>query len=600
MDRRGPIIPGGGCIAALARAWPGASGLGGGGRWRDRAGRGRRNFCPSSHSASTINPTVINPPEKTTLNLTGDTAGPPVLSPDGTSIAFAATGADGKIAIWVRPMNLLEAHVLPGTENAIFPFWSPDSRSLGYFADGKLKTIDLNSGSPQALCDVPLGRGGTWGPGGVILFSPSPQAPLMRVSASGGTPVPITKIDLAQHTSHRWPFFLPDGNHYLYLALHHDPSKAANNTIYYASLDGRENRALFHSQSNAVYANGFLLFARSDQLMAQPFDPAKGTLRDEPRSLAKGVMNDVSTWHMDASSASDGLLTFGSGGNSDLQLVKMDRSGKQISTIADKFTNLQSARISPQGDRVALQIDAGVNDIWVLDLARGVRTRLTFGPISNTSPVWSPDGKWIAYTSNRDGRFGLYRKPSDGSGAEELLFTDDHQSIPTDWSHDGKYLIYSRHTSEGDWQIWTLPVEGERRPQLVLPHGGLAHLSPDGRWLTYMSNESGAIEVYVVAFGGGQGKWQVSASGGLQPRWSKDGKELYYMNSTYNLFVVPVKDAGGALQFGPAQTLVTNWSAPQVFYDVTPDGKKILLDKVSQQVSQSVTVVTNFTTELKK
>ena len=543
--------------------------------------------------------TVINPPEKTTLNLTGDTAGPPVLSPDGTSIAFAATGADGKIAIWVRPMNLLEAHVLPGTENAIFPFWSPDSRSLGYFADGKLKTIDLNSGSPQALCDVPLGRGGTWGPGGVILFSPSPQAPLMRVSASGGTPVPITKIDLAQHTSHRWPFFLPDGNHYLYLALHHDPSKAANNTIYY-SLDGRENRALFHSQSNAVYANGFLLFARSDQLMAQPFDPAKGTLRDEPRSLAKGVMNDVSTWHMDASSASDGLLTFGSGGNSDLQLVWMDRSGKQISTIADKFTNLQSARISPQGDRVALQIDAGVNDIWVLDLARGVRTRLTFGPISNTSPVWSPDGKWIAYTSNRDGRFGLYRKPSDGSGAEELLFTDDHQSIPTDWSHDGKYLIYSRHTSEGDWQVWTLPVEGERKPQLVLPHGGLAHLSPDGRWLTYMSNESGALEVYVVAFGGGQGKWQVSASGGLQPRWSKDGKELYYMNSTYNLFVVPVKDAGGALQFGPAQTLVTNWSAPQVFYDVTPDGKKILLDKVSQQVSQSVTVVTNFTTELKK
>ena len=497
-------------------------------------------------------------------------------------------------------MNLLEAHVLPGTENAIFPFWSPDSRSLGFFADSKLKTIDLNSGSPQALCDVPLGRGGTWGPGGVILFSPSPQAPLMRVSASGGTPVPITKIDLAQHTSHRWPFFLPDGNHYLYLALHHDPSKAANNTIYYASLDGRENRALFHSQSNAVYANGFLLFARSDQLMAQPFDPAKGTLRDEPRSLAKGVMNDVSTWHMDASSASDGLLTFGSGGNSDLQLVWMDRSGKQISTIADKFTNLQSARISPQGDRVALQIDAGVNDIWVLDLARGVRTRLTFGPISNTSPVWSPDGKWIAYTSNRDGRFGLYRKPSDGSGAEELLFTDDHQSIPTDWSHDGKYLIYSRHTSEGDWQVWTLPVEGERKPQLVLPHGGLAHLSPDGRWLTYMSNESGALEVYVVAFGGGQGKWQVSASGGLQPRWSKDGKELYYMNSTYNLFVVPVKDAGGALQFGPAQTLVTNWSAPQVFYDVTPDGKKILLDKVSQQVSQSVTVVTNFTTELKK
>jgi serine/threonine protein kinase/Tol biopolymer transport system component len=554
-----------------------------------------------AQSASAIR-AVINPPEKTTLNLTGDSAGPPVLSPDGASIAFAATGADGKTALWVRLMNSLEAHMLPGTEGAIFPFWSPDSRSLGFFADTKLKTIDLNGGSAQVVSDAQLGRGGAWGPGGVILFSPSPQAPLMRVSASGGTPAPITKVDGAQFTSHRWPFFLPDGKHFLYLAIHHDPSKSANNAIYYASLDGRENRALFSSRSNAVYASGFLLFARGDLLMAQAFDPAKGTLSDEPRSLAKGVMNDFSTWHMDASASGDGLLVFGSGGTADLQLVWMDRGGKQISTIADKFTNLQFARISPQGDRIALQVDAGVNDIWVLDLARGVRTRLTFGPIANTFPVWSPDGTWIAYTSARNGHFDLYRKHSDGSGAEELLLTDEQQkqTIADDWSRDGKYLIYSRPTSGGPWQIWALPLEGERKPWLVIPRGTRGQLSPDGRWLAYTSNESGVAEVYVVAFGGGQGKWQVSANGGLFPQWSKDGKELYYMDPTYNLFAVSVKDAGGALQFGAAQTLVTNWSAPQVFYDVAPDGKKILLDRVSQQVSQSVTVVTNFTAGLKK
>jgi Tol biopolymer transport system component len=544
--------------------------------------------------------TVIDPPAKTTLNLIGDSAGPPVLSPDGASIAFAATGADGKTAIWVRPMNLLDAHVLPGTENAIFPFWSPDSRSLGFFADNKLKTIDLNGGSAQVLADAPFGRGGAWGSGGVILFSPGTQAALMRVSASGGTPVPVTRIETTLHTSHRWPFFLPDGKHFLYLAINHDPSKAANDTVFYGSLDGSENRELLRSQSNPVYGSGYLLFARGDQLMGQPFDPATGRMSEEPQSVAKGVANDISTWHMDASASGDGLLVFASGGTGDWQLLWMDRAGKQLSPVADKLTNLQSARLSPQGDRIALQIDTGLNDLWVLELARGIKTRLTFGPVANSFPVWSPDGKWIAYTSDRNGHSNLTRKPSDGSGAEELLLTDDQIDVASDWSRDGKYLIYSRGMAVGDAGIWALPLEGERKPWQILPRGTFAHLSPDGRWLAYTSDESGGPEVYVVPFRGGQGKWQVSANGGQSPQWSKDGKELYYIDPTFNLFTVPVKDTGGALQFGAAQILVANWTAPNVFYDVSPDGKKILLDRVSQQVSQSVTVVTNFTTGLKK
>jgi Tol biopolymer transport system component len=495
---------------------------------------------------------------------------------------------------------MLEARELRGTDGATFPFWSPDSRSVGFFADGKLKTVDLEGGSTQMICDAPLGRGGAWGADGVMLFSPAPTAPLMRVSASGGTPVAITKLDLGLQTSHRWPFFLPDGKHFLYIALHHDASKAGNNMVYYASLDGRENRPLFRSQTNAVYASGFILFGRGDQIMAQPFNPSTGTASGEPQNVAKGVMNDSSTWHMDASASSDGLLVFGSGASGDLELVWMDRSGK-MSTIADKLPDLQSAVLSPQGDRVALQMNAGQTDIWVLDLTRGVRTRVTFGPVGNVSPLWSPDGKWIAYSSAQNGHFAICRKPSDGSGAEECLLNVEQQPGLHDWSRDGKYLMYSLPVAGGpSRQIFALPLEGDHKPSLLVERGAGGKLSPDGRWLAYQSAESGRLEVYVTPFGGGQGKWQVSANGGQYPRWSKDGKELYYMDLTYNLFAVPVTNAGGALQFGASQKLITNWSAPQVFYDVAPDGKKFLLDRVEQQVSQSVTVVTNFTVGLKK
>jgi serine/threonine protein kinase len=546
--------------------------------------------------------TAINPPEKATLNLTGDEAGPPVLSPDGATLAFSATSPEGKMLLWVRPMNSLEGHALPGTEGVSFPFWSPDGRSLGFFASGKLKTVDVDDGSVQVVCEAQVGRGGSWGPGGVILLSQAPSAPIVRVSSAGGNPVSISTIDTTQHTSHRWPFFLPDGKHYLYLAMHHDPSKAANNTVYYASLDGKENQPLFHSQSNAIYANGFLLFARGDQLLAQPFDPAKGKLSGEPHSVAKGVMNDVSTWHMDASASENGLLVFGSGGNSELQLVWVDRGGKEIGTVAEKLTDLQDARISPQGDRIALQINAGVNDIWVLDLARGVRTRLTFGPVANIGPVWSPDGKWIGYAClSGSYQFSLCRKPSDGSGTEEKLFTDDHQILPSDWSPDGKQLIFERAIEAPKAQAWALPLEGERKPQLVLERGARARLSPDGRWLAYYSGVSGQLEVYVVPFAGGQGKWQVSTAGGMYPEWSKDGRETYYMDLAGNLLAVPVKEIGGALQFGEPQTLVSKWTIlNQPLYDVAPDGKKILLDRVVQQVTQPLTVVTNWMAELKK
>ena len=550
--------------------------------------------------------TVIAPPEGTSFRLTGDLAGPPVLSPDGAYVAFTAAASDGKVVLWVRAMDKLEARALPGTDNVIFPFWSPDSRSLAFFADSKLKTIDLNGGSPLVICDTPQGRGGSWGPDGVILLTAETQAPIIRASANGGTPVAVTKLDRTRHTSHRWPFFLPDGKHFLYVAINHDPSQSENDAVYFASLDGAENRLLFRSRSNAVYASGFVLFARGSQLMAQKFDPAAGKLSGDPQVVANGVANDLSTWHMDASASGPGLLVMGSGGTPDWQLIWVDRTGKRIGTVADKLSNLQFARLSPQGDRVALQIDTGANDIWVLDLVRGIRTRFTFGPVTNDHPVWSPDGKWIAYSSNRNGRFQLYRKPSDGSGAEELLLDDDQVIFPNDWSGDGRTLLYSRGLFLGvGEESWALALDGNRKPLLIVPHGANAfashgRLSPDGRWLAYTSNESGQPEVYVVPFRGGQGKWQVSPNGGHFPLWGRDGKSLYYANINYTIFAVPVKQLNDTLQFGTAQQLVSNTSTPVFFYDVSPDGKKILLNVISQQVNQSITVVTNWAEELKK
>ncbi len=565
-------------------------------------------FYHPAQSAPAIR-AAINPPADAMLALIGDFAGPPVLSPDGASIAFVAN-SDSKHTIWVRPLNAPEAHMLANTDGATFPFWSPDSRYLGFFAEAKLKTIELNGGSPLALCDAPFGRGGTWGPDGTILFSPEAQTPIVRVSASGGTPVPVTKLEAAQ-ASNRWPFFLPDGKHFLYLFV--DARDPASDAVYYASVDGREKSKLFASQSNAIYADGFLLFMRGGQLMAQPFDPAKGTLSGDMQNVASGVMEDASTWHMNASAAGNGLLVFSNGGTGDQQLVWMDRNGKQIATAVKKAANLLFFKLSPQADRIALEIDngTGAHDIWVYDVAREVQTRLTFGPVENDAPIWSPDGKWIVYTafdSNLNLHSKLYRKPSDGSGAPELLLSDDQVAKASDWSRDGRYLFYERGPSGQYPEIWALPLEGERKPRLVVPRsapGSYAdggNLSPDGHWLAYMSGESPVPEVYVVAFQGGQGKWQVSTNGGYGPQWSRDGKELYYFNqTTRSVLAVPVKEINGGLQFGAAQPLASaSMSSSTGFFDVTPDGKKILLNLISQQVSQSVTVITNFTAGLKK
>ena len=548
--------------------------------------------------------TSISPPPNTPFELTGDSAGPPLLSPDGKLIAFTAVGKEGNLEIWVRPINSLDAHPIAGTFDAYFPFWSPDSRSLGFFVPGKLKRVDLNGGSPTDVADAKQGKGGTWGSGGMIVFSPEPSAPLMKVSASGGTAQPLTKLDPAQHTSHRWPAFLPDGKHLLYLAINHDPTKASSDAIYFASLDGRENRLLLHNQFNPVYAAGHLLFAQGDKLLAQTFDPAKGELKGDAQPVASGVIDDPSMWHMDVSATDDGLLLYSSGPIGTMQLVWLDRTGKDAGVVADNLTRV-IARLSPQGDRAALQIDsgAGTTDIFVLDLARGVRTRLTFGPFSSSVPRWTRDGKWIYYSGLRNGRYSVFRKLADGSSPEESVFADDRDVFASDISPDGKTVLLDER-ADSRVSTWALSLAEPRKPPKIIAEGLYASFSPDGRYIVYESDESGQYQVYVVPFGDRKGKWQVSSSSGAIPRWGGDGKELYYVelaNGAFSIVAVPVIEQGDQLRFGSQQTLIGNISvATFPSYNVSPDGKRILLSRLSQQGSQSVTLVTNFTEGLNK
>jgi WD40 repeat protein len=544
----------------------------------------------------------IDPPPANSFRLTGDNAGAPVISPNGAYVAFAATGKDGKFKLWVRALNSVEARALPDTEGAYFPFWSPDSNSIGFFADGKLKSINVLIGSPVVLCDAPDGRGGTWSTNDEILFTPGATSPLLRLKATGGRPEPATKLDGTKHTTHRWPFFLPDSQHFIYFAANHEPSKSTGNMIYFASLDGRENRSLFHNDTNAIFTDGWLLFVTGDSLMARAFNPTKGELKGEPVLLARRAINDPVTWHADVSASDTGMLVYGGTRGGSSQLVWLDSSTYAQSDVAvDGLSEVFLARLSPQGDRIVLQKDHEGHEISVYDL-RDKITSLSLPKLySNDFPMWSPDGKWLAYGSVRDGHFEILRIPSDGNGREEELLRDDKRIFPVDWN--GDRLLFIRGNLGHEFECWTFSLEDHSKHK-VLDEVDDCKVSPDGRWLAFSARENVSnstspdpLKIYVMNLVTGEGKYQASEDSGVGPQWSRDGKELYYLEQANLAFVrMEVRVANGVPRFR-----VLSKSAPNLFEDplfaVSPDKKRILTKRMPDP---TVVVVTSFADALDK
>jgi len=533
------------------------------------------------------------------------------LSPDGHTVAMVAYSTQANnYALWTNEVGGRQTNLLVGTQGASFPFWSPDGRSIGFFAEGKLKKVEVSGGQVQVLCDAPNGRGGTWNWDGVIVFTPDGFGGLFRVSSSGGSPVEMTKPDVSRfETSHRWPVFLPDGKHFLYLGANFI-GQLENNGIFLGSLDSQERRLLVSTSANAAYAEpGYLLYLRDNKtLVAQPFDRRRYVLSGEPHTLSDEVLYFPVVDRAVFSVSSGAVLVTQTGkGASISQLTWFDRSGKPAGTIGVPGTH-SNVRLSPDGRRVAIdQTDPdGRNvDIWILEPDRGATTRLTFDPAYHATPIWSPDGKQILFSVNRKLGFQLQLKNADGSGSEEEVgdFGTLSSINPWDWSRDGKYVLVRKAN-----ELWYLSTpERVANPLLQVKWTVRnAQFSPDGRWMCYASNETGRMEIYVSPFPTGNGKWQVSNAGGEEPRWRQDGKELFYLSAEGKMMAVGVKTGASFEAGSPVALFQTHRrqpvSAQDVFsYDVSGDGQRFLiLSKVDEANPAPLSVLLNWASEMEK
>lgn len=557
---------------------------------------------------------ALAPPGKSSF---GDAA---VLSPDGLHIAFVSVAEAGETSLWVRPLDSVDARQLAGTEGASYPFWSPDSRMIGFFAGGKLKRIDQTGGPTQTLAEASSDpRGGAWGPDGTILYSPNTLSPLLKVPASGGQSVPVTTLDASiGETSHRWPSFLPDGRHYIYFGRGPNREKQG---LYIGSLDSQERKLLINTDVKGMYAPGpnggpgRLLFVRENSLMAQAFDPNRLELSGEPAVVVQGVLNFPTevgpTAYACFSVSNDGDLIYRTGGTQTTQMTWFDRSGKQLDAVSPPGI-YHEPQISPDGKKVLISREEDSSqDIAMVDLTRALVTRLTFDPAPDFSGVWSPDGTRVMYSSQRDGKFSIYQRLASGAAGDELVLASRGGNMYVDdWSRDGKYLIYEGDNGmETKIDIMVLPLTGERDPfpyihtQFTETH---AKLSPDGRWLAYVSDESGRAEVYVQGFPDPGGKWQISVAGGDQPQWSDDGKELYYMAVDRNLMSVTISSANGFEAGRPVvlfqtRTQISSLTDDRNNYAPSRDGTKFLVSTlVDDRNAHPLTLVLNWASELNK
>jgi eukaryotic-like serine/threonine-protein kinase len=533
------------------------------------------------------------------------------LSPDGKTLALVAYSEQAnKNVIWMHPVGGRGATVLPGTEGAFYPFWSPNGRSLGFFADGKLKTIDAVAGrSAQVLADAPFGRGGSWNRDGVILYTPDAWSGLFRILSSGGTPVAVTRPEVSQYqVSHRWPVFLPDGRHFLYLACNFS-GRLDHNMIVVGSLDSDEKRPIVSASTNAVYAEpGYLVYWRDNALVAQRFDLRSNTLSAEARTVSDAVQYFPQT-NLAVFSVSGRTLvaqTRAGKGAGKSQLVWFDRHGKQVGAVGPPDL-VSNPMLSPDGRRVAVDqtdTDGRHVNVWIHDLNSDATARLGFGPWLEQVTIWNPNGKQVLFTSNEKLFFSLYLKNADGSGsAQNVMDFGTPQQGPWDWSRDGKYVLVRKER-----ELWYMTMPDAQAHPLLQSESLIrnAQFSPDVKFVAYASSETGTWEVYVSPFPGFGSKWQVSRGGGEEPRWRRDGKELFYLAPDGRLMAAEVKAGAGFAAGFPSALFVTHprqpISAMDFFsYDVTADGQKFLVNtKVDTSNSAPLSVILNWAAELEK
>jgi eukaryotic-like serine/threonine-protein kinase len=525
------------------------------------------------------------------------------ISPDGRQVAFTAVDRNGQRSLWVRPLDTLEARALPGTDDADTPFWSPDSRLVGFFSHSKLKKVDPNGGQPEVICDAGADPGGaTWNREGVIVFAPNFEGVLYRVPASGGQPIAVTEAYKAyDETNHIWPEFLPDGRHFLFLVYGKD-----GEGIHVGSLDSKEHHLVLREESTALYVEpGYLLFGRNGVLMAQRFDAKRLQALREPIRIVDAV-ESASGGGYTFSVSRNGVLVYFTGRRyNPTQLVWYRRDGTRLGTLGP-VGPFREPRLSPDGHTVAVgRLESGNElSVWLID-SRGVPTRFTFGSF-DLSPIWAPESDRVIFSSPRDGLPpNLFQKTLTGGAEERRLMHSGTDSIATDWSRDGRYVVYMANELGTNWNIWAMPLTGDQTPQPVLRtqfNEMDGRVSPDGHWLAYVSDESGKWEVYVQRFLSPGAKWQISSNGGKQPQWSHDGKELFYVGADQKLMAVAVHP-GLSLDPGAPKQLFLFHGASDFLggsYDVSADSQRFLVSTlIGEEASPPLTVVMNWTEVLK-
>ena len=463
------------------------------------------------------------------------------LSPDGRALAFVAS-VDGQPHLWVRPLDSVVSRPLPGTGGAESPFWSPDSRSVAFFADGRVKRIDLDGGLVRTLTQGGYG-GGAWNREGTMLFAPSPASAIVRMSASGQSAgTAVTRLE-KNHASHSYPEFLPDGRHFLYYVIASPEARG----VWLGQIDGPLARRLIDADSAAAYASGHIFFVREKTVFAQEFDAERLELKGTPFLVEDGMTGVITlSGHAPISAAAGGAIAFRLGSaRGDRQFVWVDRSGREIRMVGNPG-NWNSP--SPSADlsrlAVAMRDATGNADVWLMETRRGILSRFTTHPAEDVFPVWSHDGSRIAFASNRSGELGLYQKADTGIGDEEVLLPPGSVAVlAADWSPDGKFLLYDRLGPEMGLDLWVVPLGGGKPFPVIQTESDErdGQFSPDGKWIAYHSDHSGRFEVYLQPFPGPGAPVRVSTNGGAQVRWRQDGRELFYIGLDGRLMAVPIQ-----------------------------------------------------------